>query len=164
MLDVRWFAPNGYTTLLVPELRRRGLSIALDGPAPARLALSMSGTRAVDAWRYARTHGCPLVLYLWDLHHEATRSGTFDPVWWLAGRLFRFPRPLGGFPSRRGYFSRLRYIGSRALEVWVPSEMTRVAVRPSYRWILNPLRRVRCRRRRRPSRPRNQAVNRGSGM
>ena len=57
MDDLRWFAPNPYTTLLVPELRRRGLSISLEGNAPARLTLSMSGTKAVEAWRYARARG-----------------------------------------------------------------------------------------------------------
>lgn len=128
MNDVRWFASNSYTSLIVPELRRRGLSIALDGAEPSRLALAMSAAVAEQAWRYVRARGCPLVLYIWDLHAEATSSGTADPVWWLAGRFLRLPRPIGGFPSRRGYFSRLRYMAARATEVWVPSEMTRTVV------------------------------------
>jgi len=127
--DLRWFAPNPYTTLLVPELRRRGLSISLEGDAPARLTLSMSGTKAVEAWRYARRRGCPLVLYIWDLHPEATNFGSYDPIWWAGGRFFRLPRPVGGFPSRRGYYSRLRYIAAHAREVWVPSQMTQAVVR-----------------------------------
>jgi glycosyltransferase involved in cell wall biosynthesis len=130
--DIRWFAPNAYTTLLIPELRRRGLRISLEGAAPARLALSMSGTRAGEAWRYAQARRCPLLLYLWDLHPHATRSGAADPVWWVAGRFFRLPRPVGGFPSRRGYYSRLRYIAARARELWVPSEMTQVSLRTRF--------------------------------
>jgi glycosyltransferase involved in cell wall biosynthesis len=130
--DVRWFASNSYTSLIVPELRRRGLSIALDGTEPSRVALAMSAAVAEQAWRYVRARGCPLLLYIWDLHAEATSSGTADPVWWLAGRFLRLPRPIGGFPSRRGYFSRLRYMAARAAEVWVPSEMTRTAVLSRY--------------------------------
>jgi glycosyltransferase involved in cell wall biosynthesis len=127
--DLRWFAPTPYTTLLVPELRRRGLSISLEGDAPARLTLSMSGTKGVEAWYYARRRGCPLVLYIWDLHPEATNFGSYDPIWWAGGRFFRLPRPVGGFPSRRGYYSRLRYIAAHAREVWVPSQMTQTVVR-----------------------------------
>jgi glycosyltransferase involved in cell wall biosynthesis len=130
--DIRWFAPNAYTSLLIPELRRRGLSVSLEGTGPARLAFSMSATRAEEAWRYARARDCPLLLYIWDLHPHATSSGASDPVWWLAGRFFRLPRPVGGFPSRRGYYSRLRYIAARAREVWVPSEMTQASVRTRF--------------------------------
>ena len=129
MDDIRWFAPNAYTTLLISELRRRGLRISVEGTAPARLSLSMSGTRAAEAWRYAQARRCPLLLYLWDLHPHATSFGAADPVWWVAGRFVRLPRPVGGFPSRRGYFSRLRYIAARARELWVPSEMTQVLLR-----------------------------------
>jgi glycosyltransferase involved in cell wall biosynthesis len=127
--DIRWFAPNPYTSLIVPELRRAGLSIALEGTAPARLALSMSGTRALEAWGYAHEQGCPLVLYIWDLPPMHLGSGSFDPVWWCGGRFLRLPRPFGGFRRRRGYYSRLRYIATRAEEVWVPSEMSWGAVR-----------------------------------
>ena len=81
MNDIRWFAPNSYTALLLPELRHRGLSIAQEGEDPARLALAMSGTRAEQAWRYARREGCPLVLYIWDLPPRATSFGSYDPVW-----------------------------------------------------------------------------------
>jgi glycosyltransferase involved in cell wall biosynthesis len=130
--DIRWFASNAYTSLLIGELRRRGLSISLEGTAPVRVALSMSGVTAEAAWRYTQGRGCPLVLYLWDLHPAATRSGTYDPVWWVAGRFVGLPRPFGGFPGRRGYFSRLRYIAAHAREVWVPSEMTQAEVRSRF--------------------------------
>lgn len=124
MNDIRWFAPNQYTTLVVPELRRRGLSIDVEGQGPAGLALAMSGTVAEPAWRYAVARGCPLVVFIWDLPPDRTGVGSYDPVWWLGGRFFHLPRPLGGFASHRRYYSRLRYIAARADEVWVPSEMT----------------------------------------
>lgn len=132
MDDIRWFASNPYTALVIPELRRRGLRISLEGTAPARLALSMSATRAVKAWRYSRIRRCPVLLYLWDIHFSATSSGTADPVWSVGGRLLRLPRLVGGFPGRRGYFSRVRYIAARAREVWVPSQMTQLALRARF--------------------------------
>ena len=128
MNDIRWFAPNRYTTLVVPELRRRGLSIEVEGQGPARLALAMSGTVAEQAWRYAITRGCPLVVFIWDLPPDRVGGGSPDPVWWLGGRFFRLPRLVGGFASHSRYYSRLRYIAARAKEVWVPSEMTRSSV------------------------------------
>jgi glycosyltransferase involved in cell wall biosynthesis len=126
--DIRWFAPNRYTALLVSELRRRGLTIALEGTQRARLALAMSGTRAEQAWRYARTQRCPLVVYIWDLPPQATGSGSYDPVWSLGGWLIRLPRLLGGFGRRKGHYSRLRYIAAQADQIWVPSQMTRELV------------------------------------
>jgi glycosyltransferase involved in cell wall biosynthesis len=126
--DLRWFAPNPYTALVVPELRRRGLAIATDGDRPARVALAMSGLAAEPAWRFAREHGAKLLIYLWDLPPQGTARGRADPVWWLAGRLVRLPRPWGGYGRRRGYYSRLRYIASRADAVWVPSSFTRETV------------------------------------
>jgi glycosyltransferase involved in cell wall biosynthesis len=121
---IRWFAPNRYTALLVPYLRRQGLTVALEGTDPARLALAMSGTRAEEAWRFARARGCPLVLYIWDLPPRATGSGSYDPVLSIGEFLVRLPRLVGGFGRRRGYYSRLRYIAARAQDVWVPSAMT----------------------------------------
>jgi glycosyltransferase involved in cell wall biosynthesis len=132
MNDIRWFAPNAYTALLVPELQRRGLSIALEGDQPARLTLSMSGKTGEQAWRHARRWGCPLVLYIWDLPPGATGTGSYDPVWWLGGRFFRIPRPFGGYGRQRGHYSRLRYIAGRAAEVWVPSGMTCSIVRSRF--------------------------------
>ncbi|HEY3011849.1 MAG TPA: glycosyltransferase [Gemmatimonadales bacterium] len=132
MNDIRWFAPNSYAALLATALRRRGLSIALDGAERARLALSMSGTTAVSAWQYARRWGCPLVLYIWDLPPKATGSGSYDPVLPLGGHLIRLPRLSGGFGQRRGYYSRLRYIAAQAHEIWVPSRMTAELVRSRF--------------------------------
>jgi glycosyltransferase involved in cell wall biosynthesis len=126
--DIRWFAPNPYTTLVVSELRRRGLSIDVESQGAARLAVAMSGTVAEQAWRYAVTRGCPLVVFIWDLPPDRTGVGSHDPVWWLAGRFFHLRRPVGGFASHRRYYSRLRYIAAHAEEVWVPSDMTRSSV------------------------------------
>jgi glycosyltransferase involved in cell wall biosynthesis len=133
MNQVRWFAPNRFTSLLVPELRRRGLTVAVDGAEPARLAVAMSGTRAEEAWRYARSSRCPLILYIWDLPPVATGTGSFDPVWSIGGVLLRLPRPVGGYRRRRGYYSRLRYIAARATQVWVPSTLTADLVRARYK-------------------------------
>ncbi len=125
MNDVRWFASNSYTALLVPSLRRLGLKVATEGDGPARLALAMSGRTAVQAWRYAARRCATLLLYLWDLPPEGTGRGRADPVWWIGGRLLRIPRPWGGYRRRPGYYSRLRYIALRADAIWVPSAMTR---------------------------------------
>jgi glycosyltransferase involved in cell wall biosynthesis len=122
--DLRWFAPNAYTALLVPELRRLGLAIATEGDRPARVALAMSGLVAQMAWRFARTRGARLLVYVWDLPPQGTARGRPDPVWWLGNRFFRLPRPWGGYGRRRGYYSRLRYVASRADAVWVPSTFT----------------------------------------
>ena len=128
MDDVRWFASNAYTALVVPELRRAGLRVAVEGDAPARLALAMSGRRAEPAWRYARARGAPLVLYLWDLPPRGTAAGKYDPVWWVGGRFVRLPRPIGGYRHRAGYYSRLRYIASHSAALWTASEFTTATV------------------------------------
>lgn len=136
MDDVRWFASNAYTALVVPALRQHGLTVATDGDRPARVALAMSGLAAEDAWRFARRRIARLVTYLWDLPPVGTGWGRADPVWWLGGRFLRLPRPWGGYRRRRGYYSRLRYIVARADGVWAPSALTcdtvadRFGVRP----------------------------------
>jgi glycosyltransferase involved in cell wall biosynthesis len=122
--DIRWFASNGYTALVVPSLRLRGLTIATEGDAPARVALAMSGLAAEAAWRFARRHGARLIVYLWDLPPVGTGSGRADPVWWVGGRFVRLPRPWGEYGRRRGYYSRLRYISARADAVWGASTLT----------------------------------------
>lgn len=128
MDDVRWFASNPYTALVVPELRRRGLLVAMEGEGPARVAVAMSGRVAETAWRWARRHRASLVLYLWDLPPRGTAAGRADPVWWVAGRFFRLPRLSGGYRQRAGYYSRLCYVATRADAVWMPSEFTRALV------------------------------------
>lgn len=125
MDDVRWFAPNRYTALIVPALRRSGLAVATEGGRAARVTLAMSGLAADAAWRFARARGTRLVVYLWDLPPQGTAQGRADPVWWVAGRFVRLPRLRGGYGRRRGYYSRLRYIAARADAVWVPSAMTK---------------------------------------
>jgi glycosyltransferase involved in cell wall biosynthesis len=123
--DLRWFSSNTYTALLVPELRRLGLAIATDGDRPARVALAMSGLVAEAAWRFTRSRNTRLLVYLWDLPPQGTARGQADPVWWLGSRFIRLPRPWGGYGRRRGYYSRLRYVATRADAVWVPSTFTR---------------------------------------
>ncbi len=125
MDDVRWFASNPYTGLVVPALRRLGLAIATDGDRPARVALAMSGLTAVAAWRFARRRDARLVVYLWDLPPVGTGRGRPDPVWWIGNTFLRLPRPWGAYRRRRGYYSRLRYIAARADGVWAPSTLTR---------------------------------------
>ena len=124
MDDVRWFASNPYTELVVPALRRHGLTIATEGERPARVALAMSGLAAEPAWRFARRRGARLVVYLWDLPPVGTGSGRPDPVWWIGGAFLRLPRPWGGYGRRRGYYSRLRYVAARADGVWGASTLT----------------------------------------
>ena len=126
--DVRWFASNAYAALLVPELRRLGLTIATEGDRPARMALAMSGVVAEAAWRFARARRARLLVYVWDLPPQRTAGGRPDPVWWLGDRFIRLPRPWGGYGRRRGYYSRLRYIAARADAVWAPSTLTRETV------------------------------------
>jgi len=126
--DVRWFASNRYTALVVPELRRRGLVVALAGEAPARVAVAMSGRVAEAAWRWARRRRAALALYLWDLPPRGTAAGRPDPVWWVAGQFLRIPRLFGGYRQRAGYYSRLCHVAARADAVWTPSEFTRTLV------------------------------------
>lgn len=132
MDDVRWFASNPYTELVVPVLRRHGLAIAAEGDRPARVVVAMSGRTAEAAWRFARRHRARLAVYLWDLPPVGTGRGRPDPVWSVAGKLFRLPRPWGGYRQRRGYYSRLRYVTARADAVWVPSALTRETVRERF--------------------------------
>ncbi len=128
MNDLRWFAPNPFTTLIVPRLRQLGLTIATDGDAPARLAIALSGTVAERAWRYAAARRCPYVLYVWDLPPWRTGVGKPDPVWWLLGRFVRLPRLGRAYRERRGYYTRLRFIAARARAVWSSSALTAASV------------------------------------
>lgn len=117
---------------MVPELRARGLSVATEGDAPARLAFAASGTVARAAWQYSRRRRVPLVLYVWDLPPWRLGDGGPDPVLDLRGRLVRLPRPAGGYAERRGFYSMLRHVARRAAEVWVPSRLTQEHVRARF--------------------------------
>ena len=132
MDDVRWFAPNRFCTLVVPRLRERGLSIALDGDAPARLAIAMDAQVAAEAYRYAARRPCPLVHYVWDLPPWWLGRGRHDWVWLVGGHYLRFPRLGRRYAARRGFYSRLRYVAAHAAGVWVPSEATAASVRERF--------------------------------
>src|SRR6266550_3433755 len=80
MDDVRWFAPNRYCTLIVPRLRDRGLSIALDGDGPARLAIAMDAQVAAAAYSFAARHRSVLIHYVWDLPPWRLGRGRTDWV------------------------------------------------------------------------------------
>ncbi len=128
MDDVRWFAPNRFCTLVVPPLRARGLSIALEGDAPARLAIAMDAQVAATAYAYAARHGCPLIHYLWDLPPWRLGRGRHDWVWHAFGRYLRVPRLGHRYAERPGYYSRVRFVALHAREVWVPSAHTAASV------------------------------------
>jgi glycosyltransferase involved in cell wall biosynthesis len=128
MDDIRWFAPNRFCTLVVPPLRARGLSIALEGDAPARLAIAMDAQVAAAAYQYAARHGCPLIHYLWDLPPWRLGRGRHDWVWHVFGRYLRVPRVGRRYLERPGYYSRLRFVAVHARELWVPSAHTAASV------------------------------------
>jgi glycosyltransferase involved in cell wall biosynthesis len=120
--DIRWFGQNDYEHLLIPDLRRLGLDIAIHGDQPAALAVSMNHDLAPDIWRYSRRHAVPFVSYVWDLPPSRIGRGRYDPVVALAGRLVAVPRIDGRrYTTRRGYYSRLRYVADHARAVWTPS-------------------------------------------
>ena len=128
MDDIRWFAPNRFCTLVVPPLRARGLSIALEGDAPARLAIAMDAQVAAAAYTYAARHRSVLIHYLWDLPPWRLGRGRHDWVWHVFGRYIRVPRVGRRYAERPGYYSRLRFVAVRAREVWVPSAHTAASV------------------------------------
>ena len=132
MDHVRWFAPNRFCTLVVPALRARGLSIALEGDRPARLAVAMDAQVAADAYRYAARHRCPLIHYVWDLPPWWLGRGRHDWVWLVAGRYAWLPRLGRRYSARRGFYSRLRYVAAHAAAVWVPSSATAADVRERF--------------------------------
>ncbi len=132
MDDVRWFAPNRFCTLVVPALRARGLSIALEGDRPARLAVAMDAQVAAEAYRYAARHRSPLIHYVWDLPPWWLGRGRYDWVWLVAGRYAWLPRLGRRYAARRGFYSRLRYVAAHAAAVWVPSAATAADVRERF--------------------------------
>ena len=132
MDDIRWFAPNRFCALVVPALRRLGLSIALQGDRPARLAIAMDAQVAAGAYRYAARRRCPLVHYVWDLPPWRLGTGRPDWVWYALGGYLRLPRLGRRYAERPGYYSRLRYVAVHAHEVWVPSAQTAASVRERF--------------------------------
>lgn len=124
MDDIRWFTPNHYCTLPVPAIRLHGLKIAVDGEAPARLAVAADGVCAVHGYEYARRNRCPLLVYIWDLPPWRFGAGKPDFVFEVGGRVRRVPHRFNRYPERAGYYSRLGYVARRATEVWSPSTNT----------------------------------------
>ncbi|MGH7594066.1 MAG: glycosyltransferase, partial [Gemmatimonadales bacterium] len=128
MHDIRWFAPNRYCTLPVPQLRAGGLRVATEGDAPARIAFAADGVCAVEAYRYAWRHSAPVAVYLWDLPPWQVAVGRPNTVIPFRGHLIKLPRPFGAYRERNGYFSRQRFVARRSVAVWVPSTNTQVDV------------------------------------
>ena len=128
MDDIRWFAPNRFCTLVVPPLQARGLAIALEGDAPARLAIAMDAQVAAAAYAYAARHRSVLIHYVWDLPPWRLGRGRHDWVWHVFGRYIRVPRLGRRYAERPGYYSRLRFVAVHAREVWVPSAHTAASV------------------------------------
>ena len=114
MHDLRWFSPNRYGTLVVPQLRAAGFSIATEGEEPARLVVAMDAQCAVAAHQYARRMGRSLLLYLWDLPPWRLGLGRPDWIFEWRGRIQRLPRLAGRYRERPGYYSRIRYVARRA--------------------------------------------------
>lgn len=136
--DIRWFSPNRHGTLPVPILRHHGLRIALEGGAPARLAVAADGVNAIQAFEYARRHHARVMVYLWDLPPWRFAGGKPDFVFELGGRVRRLPRTFNRYPGRPGYYSRLRYVARRSREVWCPCHETVAEV--AARFGVEPLR------------------------
>ncbi|NNG17918.1 MAG: glycosyltransferase, partial [Gemmatimonadales bacterium] len=128
MDDIRWFAPNDFTRLIVSDLRGRGLTVVSDGDGPAGLVVAMSGSIAREAWRYAGRRRAPLVQYVWDVKPWWIGSGRWDPKWSTRGRLLRLPRLGRRYRHRRGSLSALRFVAKRAVAVWAPSAFSRSQV------------------------------------
>lgn len=129
MSDVRWFAPNRFCTLVVPALEARGISIALEGEEPARVAVAMDAQVAAAAYAYTVRHRSVLIHYVWDLPPWRLGRGRHDWVWYVWGRYLRVPRIGRRYPERPGYYSRLRFVATHAREVWVPTAHTAASVR-----------------------------------
>ncbi len=132
MNDLRWFAPNRYCTLPVPGLREAGLTIDPDGDGPARLVVIADGSMVRQGFGYARRHRVPWLVYLWDIKPWEVGGGRPDLVLPIGRFLGKLPRIVGGYPERSGYWSRLRFMARRAVEVWCPSSEAVGAVRARF--------------------------------
>lgn len=120
-VDVRWFRQNDYELLVVPRLQQMGLVIATSGDAPVKVVVTMNHDLAGAAWRWARRRGTPLVTYVWDLPPFRLGAGGPDHIVSIRGRLLRVPRVGHRYTTRRGYYSRLRFVARHAAAVWTPS-------------------------------------------
>jgi glycosyltransferase involved in cell wall biosynthesis len=127
--DIRWFGRNDYEHLVVPGLCRLGLDVAVDGDDRATLAVAMNHDLAPAVWRYCHRHRVPFVSYVWDLPPSRIGAGQHDPVLSVGGRLLTLPR-VGGprYTTRRGYYSRLRFVATRARAIWTPSGSSAIDV------------------------------------
>jgi glycosyltransferase involved in cell wall biosynthesis len=127
--DIRWFGRNDYEHLIVPDLSRLGLDVAVDGDDRAALAVAMNHDLAPAVWRYCHRHRVPFVSYVWDLPPSRIGAGQHDPVLAVGGRLLTLPR-VGGprYTTRRGYYSRLRFVAARARAIWTPSASSAIDV------------------------------------
>ncbi len=123
-VDLRWFSPNRFGTLVVPGLRAAGFTVATDGNEPARAVVAIDAQVAVESYEYARRHRCPLGLFIWDLPPWRLGNGRPDAVFELRGRIRRVSRIVGGYRERAGFYSRLRYIAQHSAMVWAPSSAT----------------------------------------
>ena len=80
MADIRWFGRNDYEHLIIPDLRRLGLNVAVDGDEPAALAVALNHDLAPDVWQYSQRHRVPFVSYVWDLPaHRASAMACTIP-------------------------------------------------------------------------------------
>ena len=127
--DIRWFGRNDYEHLIVPGLCQLGLDVAVDGDDRAALAIAMNHDLAPAVWQYCHRHKVPFVSYVWDLPPSRMGAGQHDPVLSVGGRLVALPR-VGGprYTTRRGYYSRLRFVATRARAVWTPSASSAIDV------------------------------------
>ena len=95
MADIRWFGRNDYEHLIIPDLCRLGLDVAVDGDEPAALAIALNHDLAPDVWQYSQRHRVPFVSYVWDLPPTRLGDGLHDPVIPIGGRLLTLPRLSG---------------------------------------------------------------------
>jgi glycosyltransferase involved in cell wall biosynthesis len=129
LADIRWFGRNDYEHLIIPDLVRLGLDVAVDGDDTAALAVALNHDLAPEVWRYSQRHRVPFVSYVWDLPPSRLGDGLHDPVIPIGGRLLTLPRLSGRrYATRRGYYSRLRFVADRARAVWTPSASSAVDV------------------------------------
>ncbi|SRR5579883_890680 len=137
--DIRWFAFNQYEQLVLPDLARLGLTVDTSGDAPAGIAVCMNHDLAPAVWRYSRRHGTAFVSYVWDLPPFRLGGGRPDHVVSVGRRLLTLPRLATRYRTRRGYYSRLRYVAAHALAVWTPSRASAQGVGSAFGLAAEPV-------------------------